>query len=223
MRDGAVFTTERQFRGWFEENLVRFGVKRIVLSQEVCPDYVLEMNDGRIVRAEAELFAVNFRYHRHDPRKVDLIVACYASAAAIEGVPVLAANEFWSEQADEPLAVLPAEGPLSAIEEIILVIAHGRGGVDVSAMAANSTSGSLSGDHLMFMRLPTGVLQNVPRGKITDSIMNVVSPTAKQFLKKHHHVLMGAGLSADACEALSSLRRRRPHRVPTDRDRRRHV
>ena len=38
--------------------------------------------------------------------------------------------------------------------------------------------------------------------------MNAVSAEAKQFMKKYHHVLIGAGLSGEACEALGRLRRR---------------
>ena len=207
MREAAIFKTEAEFREWFERNLARFGVTRIVLSQQVCPDYVLEMNDGRVIRAEAELFAINFRYHGHDTHKVDLIIACYSKTPEVDGVPVLAANELWSEEL-EPLEPLPSEGPLSPTEEAILTIAHSSGGMDISAIAKRSTIGSVSGDQMIFMRLPPHFIQSVPRGKITDSIMNVVSPDAKQFMKKYYHVLIGAGLSAEACEALSMLRRR---------------
>src|SRR5437763_446581 len=126
VREAAVFKNEAEFREWFERNLERFGVKRIVLSQQVCPDYVLEMNDGRVIRAEAELFAINFRYHGHDPQKADLIIACYAKEQEVDGVPILAANELWSEEM-ELLEPLPAEGPLSPTEEIILTIVHGSG------------------------------------------------------------------------------------------------
>src|SRR3990170_5367433 len=97
VREAAIFGTEKEFRKWFEKNLGRFGVKRIILSQEVCPDYVLEMTDGRVLRVEAELFAINFRYHRHDPAKVDLILACYAKAPELDSVPVVAANKLWCE------------------------------------------------------------------------------------------------------------------------------
>src|SRR5437870_678298 len=130
MREAAIFTNEAEFRAWFEGRLERFGVSRIILSQEVCPDYVLEMRDGSIIRAEAEPFAINFRYHGHDPRKVDLIIACYAKTRDVAGVPVLAANELWSEDI-EPLDPLSPNGPLSETEEIILTIAHSGGGMEV--------------------------------------------------------------------------------------------
>ena len=47
MREAAIFKTEGEFREWFEARLDRFGVKRIILSQEVSPYYTLEMTDGR--------------------------------------------------------------------------------------------------------------------------------------------------------------------------------
>jgi len=207
VREAAIFQTEAEFREWFEKNLGRFGVKRVILSQEVCPDYVLEMDNGQVLRVEAELFAINFRYHKHDPAKVDLILACYAKAPDLDGVPVVTANKLWCEEI-EPLELLPAEGPLSEIEEVILTIVHGTGGIDISAIAARSTYGSLSGEHEIFMRLPPDTVKAVPRGRIDDSILNVVSPEAKQFMKKYHHVLIGAGLSVEACTALSTLRGR---------------
>lgn len=204
MRDAAIFRTESEFRQWFEKNLNRFGVKKIILSQEACPDYVLEMDDGRILRVEAELFEVNFRYHKHDPAKVDLILACYAKGPTLDGIPVVAANNLWCEEADfiEPLS---PEGPLSETEALILAIARGSGGKDISALA---TSDRLSGDQYLFMRLPPDFKQSIPRGRIVDSIMNVITPEAKEFMKKYHHVLIGAGLSTQACDALSTLRRR---------------
>jgi hypothetical protein len=153
MREAAVFQTEAEFRAWFERNLTRFGFRRIILAQEPCPDYVLEKLDGTIVRAEAELFAVNFRYHRHDPAKVDLIIACYAKEPELDGVPVIAANELWAE-GEEVLEPLSPEGELSNIEAIILSIAFATGGVDISALAMNSTDKRLAGDHNVFFRIP---------------------------------------------------------------------
>lgn len=69
MKEATVFTNEADFRRWFERNLSYFGVREIVFSQEVCPDYVVIMDDGRTAKIEAELFAANFKYHRHDPAK----------------------------------------------------------------------------------------------------------------------------------------------------------
>jgi hypothetical protein len=153
MREAAVFQTEAEFREWFERNLTRFGFARIILSQEPCPDYVLEKLDGTIVRAEAELFAINFRYHRHDPAKVDLIIACYAKEPELDGIPVIAANELWTEE-EEILELLSPEGELSDVEAIILSMAFATGGIDISAMALNSADKRLAGDHDIFFRIP---------------------------------------------------------------------
>src|SRR5208337_5675974 len=95
MKRALIFTKESDFRVWFEQNLESVGVKRIILSQEVCPDYVAEMSDVRIARIEAELFAINFRYHRHSHTKVDYILACYSNAEEVDGVPVIAVHKLW--------------------------------------------------------------------------------------------------------------------------------
>jgi hypothetical protein len=207
MREAAVFQTEAEFRAWFERNLTRFGFRRIILTQEPCPDYVLEKLDGTIVRAEAELFAVNFRYHRHDPAKVDLIIACYAKGPELDGIPVIAANELWAEE-EEVLEPLSPEGELSDIEAVILSIVFGTGGIDISALALNSTEKRLAGDHNIFFRVPPETMGKLPRGKMADNLFTVVSEDARQFFKKYHHILIGSGLSTEACEALQSLRRR---------------
>ena len=49
MKEAVIFYTERDFRDWFEANLDKVGVKRIILSQEPCPDYVVEMDNGEIL------------------------------------------------------------------------------------------------------------------------------------------------------------------------------
>ena len=95
MKEAVVFTNEKEFRRWFEKNLSIFGIKEIFLSQEVCPDYVVIMEDGHPAKVEAELFAVNFKYHGHDPAKADFIVACYSKTDEVEGVPVKAIHRLW--------------------------------------------------------------------------------------------------------------------------------
>jgi hypothetical protein len=221
MREAAVFQTEAEFRAWFERNLTRFGFRRIILAQEPCPDYVLEKLDGTIVRAEAELFAVNFRYHRHDPAKVDLIIACYAKGPELDGIPVIAANELWAEE-EEVLEPLSPEGELSDIEAVILSIVFGTGGIDISALALNSTEKRLAGDHNIFFRVPPETMGKLPRGKMADNLFTVVSEDARQFFKKYHHILIGSGLSTEACEALQSLPAvtpaAGPHKVSTNRN-----
>ena len=126
MTEAVYFHTEKEFRQWFDENYQKLGVKEIILSQEVCPDYVVKMEDGRILKIEAELFAVNFRYHRHDPSKADIILACYAKEQEVLGVPVMSINKLWLFEA-EPLAHLPPEGPLSDDElELLAAVRRHR-------------------------------------------------------------------------------------------------
>jgi hypothetical protein len=194
-----LFTNEHEFRAWFDQNMEAFGVKRIIVSQEVCPDYVLEMTDGRIARVEAELFAVNFRYHGHDPAKVDFILACYSKTDEIDGVPVVAAYKLhiWNP---EPAAPVSADSPLSEVERGILDALLFTGGLAVSALA----EGKLAGDHTIWLRFAPDKVASFPRGK-DDSIMTVMPPEAKKFIKKYHHALIAAGLSADACDAINTL------------------
>lgn len=205
MKQGTVFERESDFRQWFEANLDRFGVKRIILSQEPCPDYVAEMVDGRVLRIEAELFAVNFRYHRHDPSKVDLIVACYSRAESIEGVPVLAVHKLWSWEY-EPSQQTPPTEPLSSHEKDLLRAVHWMGGVDLTGLGASAPG--FSGDQLMWLRFSPDAVDAFPRGR-DDSIFTVMRPETKAFIKKFHHALIGAGLSEAACDAVHSLQRRR--------------
>lgn len=46
MKENPVCETEEEFREWFDRNYRRIGIKRIILSQKACPDYVVEMDDG---------------------------------------------------------------------------------------------------------------------------------------------------------------------------------
>lgn len=201
MPEAIVFKLESEFRSWFERNLDRFGVKRIILSQEVCPDYVLELVDGRIARVEAELFAINFRYHGHDPARVDLIVACYSRTDSIDGVPVIAANKLW-EWEPHVVDALQPDGPLSADELRVLTAIDSMGSVSLSAL-----SDPFPGTEQLWLRLSPATIAAFPRGK-DDSLMSVMSPDAKKFIKKHHHALLAAGISSEACLALTSLRAR---------------
>ena len=194
--------SEAEFRKWFEQNLLAFGVRKIILSQEPCPDYVLQMQDGRIVRVEAELFAVNFRYHRHDPRKVDFILAAYSHADFVEGVPVKALHRLhvWDV---EPGAPIPESVPLSRDERTLLRTLRDTGGLAVTALG----EGRFAGDHTLWLRFPPHRVAEFPRG-IDESILTVLLPDAKRFIKKHHHALIATGLSKSACAAIDCLLRR---------------
>ena len=91
------FKREAQFRKFFENNLDKFGVKSIKLSQEATPDYVCIMRDGSVKNVEAELDAQNFLQHFHDENKVDLIVCAVSSVDRIHGIPVVALDYKPSE------------------------------------------------------------------------------------------------------------------------------
>lgn len=91
------FKSEAQFRKFFEENLARFGVKSVKLSQEITPDYVCIMKDGSVKNIEAEHYSRNFLEHSHDESKVDLIVCAVSSVDRIHGIPVLALDYKPSE------------------------------------------------------------------------------------------------------------------------------
>src|SRR5204862_5389535 len=185
MKQATVFVREAEFRDWLEGNLQHFGIKRVILSQEPCPDYVVEMIDGRVIRVEAELIAVNFRYHHHDRAKVDLVVACYSKSDSIDGVPVLALHKLWTWE-PEPLERLPSEGPLSPDEIRVLRAIHWMGGVDLTALGGISPA--FQGDQAIWMRFPPEVVNSLPRGS-DDSVFTVMTPKTKAFIKKYHHAL----------------------------------
>lgn len=141
MKAAVIFTNEADFRCWFEKNLSRFGIKVIILSQEVCPDYVVIMQGGKCAKIEAELFAVNFKYHGHDPAKADYIVSCYSKTDKVEGVPVKTVHRLWCFDA-EPSDPLPPDDPLDEDEASLLSAIHQSGGLSVLALS----QGNLAGD-----------------------------------------------------------------------------
>ena len=198
-----MYDKERDFRKWFEKNLSKFDINEIILSQEVCPDYVVILNNGDIQKIEVELFAINFKYHSHSKEKVDRIIACYAKEKEIDGVPVHAANRLWLYDIQQ-VGSLQAEGPLSDDEITLLSAIANSGGISLLAFS----DGIFAGDQEIYMRLPPDFIKKWPRGKIEDNIFNVISPQAKKFAKKYHHILIAAGLSEKACSALESLQKR---------------
>jgi hypothetical protein len=204
MNEAVVYRTEEEFRQWFDQNFEKVGVKRIILSQEVCPDYVVEMQDGTVAKIEAELFAINFKYHRHNPAKADYILACYAKEEKVEGVPVIAINKLWDYE-PQPLSPLPPEGPLSDDELTLMSTIDFYGSIEISALCTDE----FSGDRLIFRRVPPEFIASWPRGTIDDNIFNIISPHAKEYIKKYHHILIGANLSERACETIELLSRRR--------------
>jgi len=203
MKEAVVFTNEAEFRRWFEKNLYRFGIKEIYLSQEVCPDYVVVMDDGRYAKVEAELFAVNFKYHGHDPAKADYIVACYSKTDEVEGVPVKAVHRLWCFD-PEPFDILSPSDPLSEDEAVLLSVIHQSGGISLSALS----QGELAGDQQIWVRVPPDKIAAIPRGRIDDSILNILTQSAKDWVRKYHHFLIGSGISGERCRLLESLVRR---------------
>lgn len=203
MKEAVIFTNETDFRRWFEKNLTRFGIKEIVLSQDVCPDYVVIMDDGRPAKIETELFAINFKYHGHDQTKADYIVACYSKTTEVEGVPVRAVHHLWCFDM-EPLDPLPPSDPLSEDEAMLLSAIHQSGGISVPALS----QGKMGGNQQLWMRVPPDKIAALPRGRIVDSVMNILTQPAKEWLRKYHHLLVGAGISEEGCRLLASLMRR---------------
>jgi len=213
MKEAVVFTNEKEFRGWFENNLSQFGIKEVFLSQEVCPDYVVIMEDGHPAKVEAELFAVNFKYHGHDPAKADFIVACYSKTDEVEGVPVKAVHRLWCFDAD-PLDLIPPSDPLNEDEAVLLSGIHQSGGISLSALSDGDLGG---GDQQIWIRLPPENIAAIPRGRIEDSVLNILTQSAKEWVRKYHHLLIGAGISKDGCRLLESLMRRKLiHHRPID-------
>ena len=203
MKEAAIFTTEAEFRAWFEKNLGRFGIREVFLSQEVCPDYVVIMNDGTPAKVEAELFAINFKYHAHDPAKADYIVACYSKTDEVEGVPVKAVHRLWHFDV-EPLDPLSPKDPLNEEEARLLSALDQSGGISLSALS----EGELGGDQEIWVRLPPDTIAAIPRGTIEDNLFNVLTQAAKEWVRKYHHLLIGVGISQEGCGLLESLQRR---------------
>ncbi len=200
--DKPIYDTEWEFREWFEDNLDRFEFERVILSQEPCPDYVVKSRSGEELRVEAELFATNFIAHRHDPKKVDRIVACFAQESQIMGVPVLAANDL---REYEPAGIMPKPaGDLTPIESQVLSVVMSTGGIELSALAQMG----FPGDLLMYRRVSPEIVAAFRGKRIEDSLFQALRPETRVFARKFHHVLLGAGLSDEFCKALNSLHSR---------------
>jgi len=201
MKEAVICHSEAEFREWIENNLNKIGIKRIILSQEVCPDYVVEMENGDIAKIEAELFAINFKYHKHDPKKADYILACYAKEDNVEGVPVIAINKLWYYE-QEILKPLTFDSQLSEEELNILGHIYFYGTIEINALFSNE---KYLGNNRIYRRIPPDTVKAFPRGTIRDNLFNIISPEAKKYIKKYHHILIAANLSERACSAFESL------------------
>jgi len=201
--DKPIYDTEWEFREWFEDNLDRFGFKRVVHTQETCPDYILAAKSGKVLRVEAELFAGNFRSHGHDPHKVDRIVACFAAEDQILGVPVLAANNL-REYNPKPVRPPNISGRLTPTERRVLSIVMATGGIEMSALAQHGFAGNL----LRFRRVPPEMVAGLRGKRVGDSLLQALRRETRLYVRKFHHVLLGGGLSDRLCKALDRLEMR---------------
>jgi hypothetical protein len=70
------FHFEEDFREWFENPCVyhKYGIKRILWSQNDFPDLKIETMAGRIILAEVEVKTSNFDSHKHDEDQVDVVI-----------------------------------------------------------------------------------------------------------------------------------------------------
>ncbi len=203
MRDNPICHTEKEFREWFDKNYHKFDIQEIILSQEVCPDYVVKMKDGRVLKVEAELFAINFKYHKHDPSKADLIIACFAKEHEVGGVPVEALHKLVVYE-PSPLEKLPPDAPLSDDELIMLSVISFHGSIELSSLA----QGDFKGDKEIYMRVSPENIAELPRGRIEDNFLTIMTEKARNYMRKYHHFLIAAGFSDRACEALELLTRK---------------
>lgn len=201
--DKPIYDTKWEFREWFEDNLDQFGFERVIWAQEPCPDYIIKAKSGEELRVEAELFAANFIAHRHNPKKVDRIVACFAAENEIRGVPVLAANNL-REYNPTPVRTQKMSEALTPIERHVLSIVMATGGIELSALAQQGFAGNL----LMYRRVPPDMVAALRGKRVEDSLFQAFGPETKRFAREFHHVLLGAGLSDGLCEALDSLQSR---------------
>lgn len=84
------FKSEEEFKEWFKENLHKFGFKEILEERKAAsPDFRLKDARGKSVEVEVELVGEDFIRHRHDPKKIDLIVCMYSNREKIDGIPIL--------------------------------------------------------------------------------------------------------------------------------------
>lgn len=68
------FLFEKEFHNWFKENYKLLGFDKLIVElKRGFPDFIMEM-DGAILRIEIETVSSNFILHKHDPKKVDLVI-----------------------------------------------------------------------------------------------------------------------------------------------------
>ena len=93
--------------------------------------------------ASKELFAINFRYHRHDPRKVDFILACFSKTQEVDGVRVVAINRLW-EWVDGQTDIVSSDRSRTPVEIDSFRTLLWTGGIAVSALRDTATEAPLA-------------------------------------------------------------------------------
>jgi len=88
------FKSEEQFAEWFEDNLDKFGFRKIIKKRKNSfPDYLIEDIHGKKMNVELEMTPKDFERHKHDPKKVDMIITVYSTQKKFKGIPILSLIE----------------------------------------------------------------------------------------------------------------------------------
>jgi hypothetical protein len=103
-----------------------------------------------------------------------------------------------------PLDPLPPDDPLSDDEARLLTAIFEASSISISALS----QGELAGDQEIWLRIPPDQIKALPHRRIPESVLNSLTQAAKEWLRKYHHLLIGAGLSQKGCQLLESLGRR---------------
>lgn len=68
---------ESDFHNWFKNNYKKLGFDKIIqFDRGEFPDFIMQKNN-KICRVELEVFSSNFILHKHDPKKVDLVICAF--------------------------------------------------------------------------------------------------------------------------------------------------
>jgi len=209
MEETGFFYSEKDFRQYFEKNYKKFGVKKIQLSHEACPDYVLIMKNGDVVNAEAELFAEQFKYdHKHQLHLVDVVLCCYAKSTTVLGKPVIALHKYYElDEHKQTSKKKNIRGKLSKDEwEMLEFIASYRR----VSFAEITSCPKWAGNYLLFQVVPPKIAKGALRGypKKTN-LLDMATRPAIEHMRKYCAVLLATGLSKKACVIYDRLKRRR--------------
>jgi len=208
MEETGYFYSEKDFRNYFEQHLDKFGVKKIQLSHEACPDYVLIMENGQILNAEAELFADQFKYdHKDQLNLVDVVLCCYAKSNKVLGKPAIALHKLY--ELDDPnrkSSLKQLNTKLSKEEQEMLEFVGSYGRISFVQLSGCE---QWSGDYLLFQNIPPNIAKGALRGYPEDcTIFDIATRDAIKHMRKYCNVMLAANLSKKACEIFDNLRRK---------------